>query len=208
MLHFIDRSSAPGHQLLLDSMFRDRKTVFVDLMKWSLPCQGDQERDQFDTADAIYLVVADDVTGLHKGSVRLLPTMGQHLLGDVFAHLCAETPPRAADIFEITRLCQDPRIRGDEARTVRIMLTNALVELALSQGINSYVGVTPVDFLSRLLVTGWACRPLGLPCADGNSQIAAFRIEIDGTTLGNMEKAGNYCPTGHTPDHYQLALAA
>jgi N-acyl-L-homoserine lactone synthetase len=208
MLHFIDQNSAPRFGPLLDSMFRDRKTVFVDFLKWSLQCDGDQERDQFDNGDACYLVVEDKETGRHKASVRLLPTMAPHLLADVFPQLCAEAPLRDPGVFEITRLCQDPKLRGDEARAARLILTNALVEFALVRGIKSYVGVTPIDFLSRLLVTGWRCSTLGLPLPDGNTQIAAFRIDVDEHTQEMMEKAGNYLPSGLRADEVGLAKAA
>ncbi len=44
----------------LDTMFRDRKRVFVDRLKWNVPVvDGIYEKDQFDTEDATYIVCAD-----------------------------------------------------------------------------------------------------------------------------------------------------
>ena len=79
---------------VLDQMHRDRKAVFVDRLKWDVPVvDGVFEKDQFDTSDAIYLVATDPKHQQHLGSVRLLPSNGPHLLGEVFPHLCEKAVP-------------------------------------------------------------------------------------------------------------------
>lgn len=208
MLHLIDHQTMSEHRDLCRSMFRDRKTIFVDYLKWDLTCVGDEERDSFDNASARYLVFSDQGGTRHLGSVRLLPTIGSHLLGDVFPHLCEKPVPRSPKILEITRLCQNPHIRGEESRAIRNALACALVEYALARGITGYTGVTPLDFLARLLATGWRCTPLGLPKADGDSQIAAFLISIDQNTLPDMEAAGTYRPSGLWLEEANLSVAA
>lgn len=61
MIHIIDNPPAAENQPLLRSMFADRKRLFVDLFGWDVPVVDDQyEIDQFDNADTIYLIVADD----------------------------------------------------------------------------------------------------------------------------------------------------
>lgn len=196
MLHLLSRRALGTHPELLHSMFRDRKTVFVDLLKWDLPCQRDEERDAFDDGGARYLIVSDETGKVHRGSVRLLPSTGPHLLGNVFPNLCAGPVPRSPQTYEITRLCQHPSIRGDEGKVVRNSLTCALVEYALWNGITTYTGITPVDFFARLLSAGWRCEPLGLPTADGSGQIIAFQIHIDEHTVRDMEAVGVYRPSG------------
>src|SRR3546814_1687161 len=54
MIHIIDNHLAPGSQPLLQSMFADRKRLFVDLFGWDVPVfDGQYEIDQFDNAHTI-----------------------------------------------------------------------------------------------------------------------------------------------------------
>lgn len=60
MIHIIDNHLAAGNQSLIQSMFADRKRLFVDLFGWEVPVVGGTyEIDQFDTADTVYVIVAD-----------------------------------------------------------------------------------------------------------------------------------------------------
>ena len=112
MLHENGDCLAVDESAALRAMYRARKEVFVDLLKWDLPVlAGEFEIDQFDGEDAVYLISAAE-DGEHFGSIRLLPTDRPHLLGSIFPHLCDGPPPSGADIWEITRGCLSPRLRA------------------------------------------------------------------------------------------------
>ncbi|WP_375198001.1 acyl-homoserine-lactone synthase [Sphingobium sp.] len=54
MIHIIDSHLAAENRPLLQSMFADRKCLFVDLFGWDVPVIDDQyEMDQFDNADTV-----------------------------------------------------------------------------------------------------------------------------------------------------------
>src|SRR4051794_36625705 len=92
---------------VLRGMFRARKEVFADLLKWNVPVlAGEYEIDQFDDAHAAYVIVSGE-DGRHRASARLLPTARPHILGSLFPELCAGPVPTGVDIFEITRFCLD-----------------------------------------------------------------------------------------------------
>src|SRR3546814_13041798 len=94
---------------LAASMFRDRKRQVVDQFGWDVPVvAGQYEFDQYDGDDADYLIAVDGEGG-HAGSMRLLPTIGPHLLADHFAGLCEGDIPGGPHVMEITRLCLPPR---------------------------------------------------------------------------------------------------
>ena len=104
MIHIIHGAGEAAEQPLLESMFEARKRLFIDLLDWDLEVvDGRFEIDRFDDAYATYIVVTGD-HGLHRASMRLLPTTRPHLLGSMFERLCANGVPVGADIFEITRL--------------------------------------------------------------------------------------------------------
>src|SRR3546814_6225519 len=70
--------------------------------------------DQFDNADTIYLIVADDDGG-HAASIRLFPSTRPHMLGTLFQHLCPFGVPVGDTTWESTRLCL-PQRHGAERR--------------------------------------------------------------------------------------------
>ena len=163
---------------VLQSMFEDRKSVFVDLLKWDVPVlQGRYEIDQFDNELATYIVVADE-EGDHRGSARLLPTLRPHILGSLFPELCAAPPPAGPTVREITRFCLSRRQSGRERRETRNQLVSGLAAYALETGIRTYTGVAEMSWLQQILAFGWKCRPLGVPRQYDCGLLGALAIEI------------------------------
>lgn len=172
----------PTSDRTLRAMFEDRKSVFVDLLKWDVPVlEGRFEVDEFDDEHAAYVIIADD-QGDHLGSARLLPTTRPHILGSLFAQLCAGPPPTGPDIFEITRFCLSRRQHSASRRRTRNQLVSALAWHALGQGIRTYTGVAELAWLQQILAFGWDCRPLGIPARLECGAIGALAIKINAET--------------------------
>jgi acyl-homoserine lactone synthase len=168
----------PGTDRTLRSMFEDRKSVFVDLLKWDVPVlDGRFEIDEFDDSHATYIIVADEA-GDHLGSARLLPTTRSHILGSLFANLCAAPAPAGPECFEITRFCLSRRHHAICRRRTRDRLVSALAWYALETGIRTYTGVAELGWLQQILAFGWDCRPLGVPARLDCGMIGALAIEI------------------------------
>ncbi len=175
---------------LRSAMLRDRKTVLMDRLGWDLQSpDGLHEIDQFDSEDTQYLIVHQASTGRHLGSVRLLPSTGPHLLGDVFPHLCADGVPVGPDVWEITRLVTAPGLSRSEALQVRRQLSIALFEHALANGVARYTMVTHLPWLPSLLSIGWDAEPLGMPHGTGINAMAAMQIFVDAGTLMRLRRA-------------------
>jgi len=168
----------PAGSWTLRAMFEDRKSVFVDLLKWDVPVlDGRFELDEFDDEHATYLI-ATGADGDHLASARLLPTTRRHILGTLFAELCAAPPPAGPEIFEITRFCLSRRQNAASRRRARNRLVSALVWYALDAGIRTYTGVAEIAWLQQILAFGWDCRPLGPPARLECGMIGALAIEI------------------------------
>lgn len=196
MLHLVTHRNRSAHAALLSAMHRDRKRVFVDLMRWDLPhCDG-EERDDFDDERAEYLILEGDRTGDHIASLRLLPTTGPHLLDTTFAWLCEGSVPRGADVREITRLCLPYRRRLPERIAARNILARAIVDFGLLTGVSSYTAVCNTGFLSELLSAGWRCRPLGLPQPVAGELAGALQIFIEPNTLDLLSQNWRCDPSG------------
>lgn len=175
----------------LRAMFRARKEVFIDLLKWDLPVLADEfELDQFDR-DAEYLILLEDGVR-HRASTRLLRTDQPHLLGDLYPHLCAGPVPVGPNIREITRFCLDRHQRTSERRSARNQLVTALAEHALASGITAYTGVAELGWFEQIRRFGWACEALGQPVIHEGRKLVALHIRIDGATIDRLRATGVY----------------
>lgn len=194
MIYVIDHHLASAHQSLMRSMFADRKRLFVDLFDWDVPVvDGRYEVDQFDNADTIYLIVADD-DGAHAASIRLFPSTRPHMLGTLFPHLCPLGVPVGETTWESTRLCLPQRHGAERRRELRNMLFSAMVDVALDRGIERYTGVIPDPFRKEVLSLGWQAEPLGPAVRIPGGPIGAFLIHVRSDTPERLGWTGVYSP--------------
>lgn len=190
MLHIVDQSKAGPSDALLRAMFEARKRVFIDLLGWDLPVlAGKYELDQFDTPDAIYLILAG-VDRAHRASARLLPTTRPHLLDTLFRGLCDGAVPRGERIWEITRFCLDRSLDAQARRRARDELVHGLARLAYAHGIERYTGVAEAGWLAQILDFGWRADTLGEPQTIGGKRLGALAIDIDAGTTAQLERRG------------------
>ena len=208
MVTLINRYNARQHSPVLRDMHAARKRVFVDLLRWQIPHDGVEERDEFDDEDAVYLVVRDPGTGDHLASVRLLRTDRRHILGDLFPQLCDVPAPRGADVREITRFCLAPGIGRRARLAARAQLVRAFIEYALISGIRAYTGVAHMGWLSQILSAGWDVRPLGLPQVIEGELIGGLEIRITAQTLFQLASDWQCAPAPLRIVEFDLPLAA
>ena len=192
MIELVTTENRRKHGRLLDSMFQDRKSVFVDLLKWDVPHDGRHECDQFDDDHAEYLIVREPESSEHLASLRILRTDRPHILSTLFPDLCEEGVPTAPDIREVSRICLSPRHRGPDRCLYRDLLASAMTEYALLTGIRAYTAVSEMGRLSRVLSAGWRCEPLGMPRKIGPTMVGALMIHIDSDTIRRLQAFGKY----------------
>jgi N-acyl-L-homoserine lactone synthetase len=177
-------SITPGNPTFR-AMFEDRKSVFVDLLKWDVPVLDERfELDEFDDEHATYIIIADESCD-HLGSARLLQTTRPHILGSLFADLCTAPPPCGPNVFEITRFCLSRRQNAASRRLTRNRLVTALARHAIENGIRTYTGVAEFAWFQQILAFGWDCRPLGAPRRLDCGMLGALAIEI-GPDTGDL----------------------
>lgn len=192
MVVIIPGEHGARHPKLIETMFEDRKRLFIDLLQWDVPVvSGRFEQDRFDGGNATYLIALDSDGG-HGGSMRLLPSIKPHILNELFRQLCDGDLPLGTNIFEITRLCLPVRHGSDGRLAVRNRLISAMVDHALETGIETLTGVVGASFLTKVLAMGWHCAALGEPKRCQGALLGAFRIEIDDTTPERLERTGIY----------------
>jgi acyl-homoserine lactone synthase len=184
MVQVISFDNRERHLAVVNSMYEDRKRVFVDQLKWDVPVvDGRYEIDQFDTPDAIYLIASDRRDNRHIGSVRVLPTTKPHVLGDIFPQLCEGGVMIGEDVWEISRLCYAPHLDKQANMAVRRDLGVAMIEFGLLYGISTFTGVAHMQWLSQILASGMDVAPLGVPQQIGAQMVGAIRINVTPATL-------------------------
>jgi len=192
MIHIIDNHLAARHRSLLQSMFADRKRLFVDLFDWDVPViDGQYEIDQFDTAETLYLIAAD-ADGAHEASIRLMPTLKPHMLECLFAHLCPGGVPTGPTTWESTRLCLPQRHGAERRRVLRNRLISTMVDVALARGIDRLTGVLPDPFRKEVLAMGWRAEPLGPAVRIHGGPIGAFAVHVAPDTPDRLRWTGVY----------------
>jgi N-acyl-L-homoserine lactone synthetase len=192
MIQHFTRSDAAALPQLFETMHEDRKRVFVDSLNWDIPHDGCREVDQYDNDDADYLILQDPETARHLASVRLLPTTGSHMLGDVFSFLCEMPIPRGPTVREITRFVVSPDVPVRERLVLRNMLGRAMIEFGHMTGVTKYTAVCDFGFLAQLLAAGWHITPLGIPQVVEGSLIGALQIRLDRHSLERTNQAWRY----------------
>lgn len=202
------------HLGAMDEMFRLRKRVFHDLLKWQVLVDGEWEIDQYDLSNPIYVLSYHDETGKLRGALRLLPTLGPNMLDDTFPILLGDRPAiRDAAVWESSRFCIDPEISQDRASNQVTVAAAELMcgvgELGLTSGLTKIVTVTDV-FLERMFRRmGCPGERLGEPRKIGSVHAVAVAWEITTDMLGAMKQmAGLPGPVLDAPTTMALARAA
>jgi len=174
----------PGENSLLEQAFRLRHVVFVEERRWETLRRPDgREIDQFDDADAVHLIAAED--GVVLGYARLRSTVKPHLLADVHSFLCRRPYPRAPWVWEWTRYCvrPDQRRAGSPLGRVGSEIIVACAEWSLDNGVaDAVLEIHPVweAFLTGL---SFNVRRLGLPAEMDGEPVVAVQLHFDERTL-------------------------
>ncbi len=195
MIHIVENHLQAGNRHLLETMFADRKRLFVDLYGWDVPVvEGRLEIDQFDTSETVY-IMSGDADGAHEASIRLMPSTRPHMLADLFPHLCPGGVPVGPTIWESTRLCLPQRHGAARRRELRNILISAMVDFALARGIDCLTGILPDAFRREVLAMGWAAEPLGPAVRVDSGLVGAFAAHVRSDTPDRLRWSGTYVGT-------------
>lgn len=137
MLRYLPARDLHLFPRLRDSMFRDRADQFAARLGWPVTVDGQGfEKDAYDAFDPLY-VIWQGPDGLHRGSMRFLPTTGPTMIADHFAHLLQGRRLASRKTWECTRFCLGRDAGGRVA--AGLMLGGG--EVMRGYGISQFAGV-------------------------------------------------------------------
>lgn len=195
-----DESHSPE---LFGGMYRWRHRVFVERRQWTdLRSKHGAERDAYDTPQAVYFMELGEHAAI-KASARLLPTLGPHVLADVFPHLVPGPIPRGNRVREISRFyVADHAPRSDRRGRIE-RLSRAIMTEASATAVTTLTAVVGSYMLPIMSRHGWAFDPLGPPVRTRDGTTLAVAIDV-AATLAVIGRSGATPPR---PPHDQRALA-
>jgi acyl homoserine lactone synthase len=167
------------------SLAQFRHRIFIEKMKWPLPANGGNERDQFDRPDTVY-VIASDKAGAICGCGRLLPTTSPYLLQEVFPQLMVGAPlPATAEIWELSRFAidnRDQKLTSDEAWAHTRQLVRSVVECAIELGATRLIAFSHIGNKRLLRRMGVHVNRIAPPQWIDGQPVLPFWIELDSIT--------------------------
>ncbi|MGY4231056.1 N-acyl-L-homoserine lactone synthetase [Bradyrhizobium sp. USDA 4449] len=194
MIQMITPSSYGDFSKTLIEMYRMRHRVFKLRMAWDVQTSGDMEIDDFDALHPIYLTQVSE-SGVVRGSVRLVPSIGPTMLRDTFSVLLEGHPaPSTPLVWESSRFAIDVTSdapKGDHGITrAAYELFAGMVEFGLSRQLTDIVTVTDVRMERILRRAGWPLRRIGNASRIGSTLAVAGYLAISNEILANLRKAG------------------
>lgn len=189
-IHVIDRHTRHRYELHLNQYFRLRHEIYVEERGWlDLASPDGREIDAFDTEDAIYLLGISPEKGVVAGS-RFVPSLKPHLMNDIFPCVADGRVPRAAEIYEWTRVFVIPGLRspGVPSTSAGIVYCG-IVEFCLERKIRQLSVVCEPHWKERLALLGWNPVLLGdqIECNDG--LIIGLLLEMSRRALAKTRRA-------------------
>jgi acyl-homoserine lactone synthase len=188
MVHVMNAGNVAYYKVEKAQAHRLRHQVFVEERHWEALRKSDgYEIDQFDTDDATHILAIEE--GAVVGYSRLLPTVGPHLLSDVYPFLARRPIPRAPDVFEWTRYCVSPRKRGETAiGNVGSRVLFGVLLYAYTEGVGRLTMETDPLWATRFFDFGFDVEPLGLPQTLDAEPVVALAITITGAAIDRCRR--------------------
>lgn len=153
MIIIANGADDPKKSVVLDQMYRLRARQFSDRRGWKVVVENQREVDAFDRLMPMYVCLVAE--GQLLASLRLLPTVGSHMLVDVFPETMGGLAPiRDPRVWESSRFCVDTeatRLFGSDGINVatRAILAG-LFQMVGALGLKNVVSVYDV-FVERIL---------------------------------------------------------
>lgn len=199
---------------LMDQMFRLRKRVFADELKWDVPVVGDYERDVYDNHRPVYLMWCDNTCTKLYAVVRLMPTTGPTLLYDVFRETFPDVLSfEAPGIWEATRMCIDaekvttdfPDLPSGNASALMFL---ACYEVGLAHGIHSMISNYEPQMRRIYQRSGAAFSEIGRADGYGKRPVCCGHFEISKSVLSSMKEKMNVTEPIYVPSKPSRSIAS
>lgn len=190
-VHVVTGTNRHLYERELDEHHQIRHRVYIEELRWRglTPRADKREYDQFDLPETVYLLALEH--GRVVGGLRLVPTTGPHLIGDVFSRFASERGvPRRPDVAEWTRIFVVPERREEHGGSkIGSTVIASMIDYGLAEGLSGISVVMNTFWLPKFLKYGWRVRPLGLPDVHDDEWLIAVLIDVTPEALAGIRAA-------------------
>jgi acyl-homoserine lactone synthase len=190
-VHVVTSANRHLYEHELDEHHQIRHRIYVEELRWRglTPRADKREYDQFDMAETVYLLGLEQ--GRVVGGLRLVPTTGPHLIGDVFSRFASDRGvPRRSDVAEWTRIFVVPERREEHSGSkIGSTVIASMIDYGLEEGLSGISVVMNTFWLPKFLKYGWRVRPLGLPDVHDDEWLIAVLIDVTPEALAGVRSA-------------------
>lgn len=187
MIYIITPENRHLFQTTLTKMHVLRHELFIQGRGWKLPSRNNEEHDQFDHEDAVYIVNIEPGGGV-TGTARLIPSTSSHMLNDVFSDLCADGVPVGSEYWEVTR---GGVTKGPGATLVWVSIAVACFEYCRMLGGEYLTLVTDLHFFQDWVASGAEISPLGEPVEHEDGTFIAAKVKMTNQWLAKTRSLTN-----------------
>ncbi len=195
MIREIIGTDLDHNNVVLGQMFNARRRLFKERLDWDVSVdERGWERDEYDHADALYLISVDE-KGTHQGSLRLLPTTGETMLRDHFKSVFDGIEIKSPVIWECTRFCVDSTgetaltLSGVQRVTTELLL--GICEYSLASNIRKIVGVFDRRMIRIYSRGGWKPEVVG-QSGEGRDAVYLGIWDVTKANAAAIRSAGGF----------------
>lgn len=194
MLLLITPYNRSKYLFYLSQSFKVRYKVFVETLKWDLPCQDSGvEIDQYDT-DSTYYILKISTENKVIGGQRFCAMEGSFMLKDIFSNLVEESHHAflkdRKDYFEFSRffICPLFKEKATKQETHRLFceLMIGAQEFGILMNLKGFVAVTEEKLRTIYRGLGMEGTLLGKQKPFGTSSIFAEALEVNPRVYKNL----------------------
>lgn len=172
--YIVTAANRASYEPVLEEMFRQRREP--------------PGRDEFDTDDAAYILVVNDVGDL-EASVRLIPSWRPNAAHAFAASFGADDAPSDPRTWEWSRYMPGRSgVSAGRAEESRAALIAGALEFALSRRIAGFIACCPMTEFDALSGLGWDMRLLSGPTDTGGDRMALITWRVGEQDLAEARR--------------------
>ncbi len=163
MIKILTRKDMLSETAAFNEMYSARAAIFSERLGWKVSVVDGYEIDDYDRQHDPVYIVSHSSDGMLTGSLRLLPTTGDTMLGLEFRDFFDPVVDvKSPTVWECTRFCIHPTARSTPGSRPAVELLHALCALALRCGITHIVGVYEAAMVGVYRRIGWSPELLAI----------------------------------------------
>jgi acyl homoserine lactone synthase len=176
--------------LVKDDLHVLRKETFKDRLDWKVKVVGDQEIDEYDNHDTVYLVLS--CKNVTVGGVRLINTTRPYMVQGPFKSFFKKEGPVERSVVESSRFFVDKKRVRDlnlSGMSVAAMLLFYMHDYGVKNGLDSIVTVVSHSMSRIIKMNGWNFFKIDSGEASPGEVVHLLSLPISVENKSNLSRA-------------------